>query len=89
MQLRYPDSATEVGRSEEHGAGEQTTMPAGSVGEVLGTHPSGMVNVLWIGKQFDQNKQLMPFGAQGWHLPSYLIERPDLKHPGPTVSSRR
>lgn len=90
VQLRYDDTANLVGRSEEHGAGQETNIPAGSVGEILGTEPStGMVNVLWMGKQFDANKQLQPFGAQGWHFQHWLQARPDLKRPGPAVRRAR
>jgi hypothetical protein len=82
-QLRFDDKANLVGRTRE---GEEVDIPGGSVGEVLGTHPTtGMVNVLWMGQQFDDNGRMQPFGASGWHFPSYLIPRPDAKRPGPAV----
>jgi hypothetical protein len=86
VQLRYPDTGTLVGRSEEHGAGQPTDLQPGMVGEVLGTHPTtGMHNVLWAGKAFSQNKEFEPWGSVGWHFPSYLLPRPDMKKPGPAI----
>jgi hypothetical protein len=90
VQLRYPDTGTLVGRSEEHGAGQDFDLSPGMLGEVLGTHPStGMHNVLWMGKPFDNNKEFEPYGAVGWHFPTYLIPRPDVKKPGPAIRRRR
>lgn len=89
VQLRYPDTATYVGRPESGLAGTQMDMNPGSVGEILGTHPgTGMVNVLWMGKQFNKMKKLEPFGAQGWHFKHYLTPRPDMKPPGPAIRRR-
>lgn len=86
VQLRYPDTATYVGRPESGLAGTQMDMKPGSVGEIRGIDPStGMVEVLWMGKQFDEMGKLQPFGATGWHFKHYLIPRGDLKHPGPAI----
>lgn len=90
VQLRSPDTGTLVGRSEAHGAGEPTSLVPGQVGEVLGTHPStGMVNVLYMGKPWDQNGPMEPYGATGWHFPSQLVARPDLRKPGPAIRRSR
>lgn len=86
VQLRYPDTGTLVGRSEEHGAGQPFNLTPGMVGEVRGTDPAtGMIEVLYMGKPFDQNKRMEPFGATAWHWPSYVLHRPDLKKPGPAI----
>lgn len=90
VQLRYPDTGTLVGRSEEHGAGDPFDLTPGMVGEVLGTHPTtGMHNILWAGKPFEQNKEFEPWGAVGWHFPSYLLPRKDVRPPGPAIRRRR
>lgn len=90
VQLLNDDYGTLVGRSEAHGAGQQTPIAAGQMGEVLGTHPStGMVNVLYMGKPFEQNGPLMPYGAQAWHFPSDVVARPDVKKPGPAIRRSR
>lgn len=90
VQLRYPDTAEYVGRPESGLAGTQMNLTPGTVGEIRGVDPStGMVNVLWMGKQFDQMKALEPFGASGWHFKHYLVPRPDLKHPGPAIRRKR
>lgn len=76
-----------VGRPESGMAGEEVTIPAGAVGEVLGTEGAGpyeMVNVLWMGKHFDDFGKLMPFGATFWCLASELIPAPG-KPPGPAI----
>lgn len=86
VQLRYNDTGTLVGRSEAHGAGQETPIKAGQLGEVLGTDPAtGMVNVLYMGSPWDQNGPMMPYGATGWHFPSYLVPRPDVRAPGPAI----
>lgn len=86
VQLRYDDTGTLVGRSEAHGAGKETPIKAGQVGEVRGTDPrTGMVEVLYMGSPWDQNSYLEPYGATAWHFPSYLIPRPDMRKPGPAI----
>jgi hypothetical protein len=90
VQLRYDDKGTLVGRSEEHGAGQDTAIGAGQVGEVLGTDPTtGMVNVLYMGSPWDKNGPMEPYGATAWHFPSYVVPRPDLKRPGPALRRSR
>jgi hypothetical protein len=89
VQLRYPDTGTLVGRSEQHGAGQPFDLTPGMVGEVLGTHPStGMVNVLYMGAPFDKNKAMEPFGATAWHFPSYLAPSAN-RPPGPAIRRTR
>lgn len=90
VQLRHPDEGTLVGRSVEHGAGQKVPLPQGTPGEVLGTDPStGLVNVLCMGKFFEQFGAMEPFGATVWSWPSDLIPRPDLRKPGPNVVRTR
>jgi hypothetical protein len=88
VRLRYPDTGTLVGRSEAHGAGQAFDLTPGMVGEVLGVHPTtGMVNVLYMGKPFDANRELEPFGATAWHFPSYLAPSTN-RPPGPAIRRR-
>lgn len=83
--LDYP-SGELVGRSPEHGAGQPYALKKNMIGEVLGTHPqTGMVNVLWMGPQFADRGPMEPYGAQGWHWPSDIKLRPDVRAPGPNV----
>lgn len=90
VQLRYDDTGTLVGPSEAHGAGQETTIKGGQLGEVRGTHPStGMVEVLYMGSPWDQNGRMMPYGATAWHYPSYLVPRPDVRPPGPAIRRPR
>ena len=83
VRLLKPDVGTLVGRSAEHGAGQDVTLPAGSVGEVLGVQ-GGLVQVLFMGKQFDQNSFFEPYGATLWCWPSYLAPSPNTP-PGPAI----
>jgi hypothetical protein len=89
VQLLHDEhEATLLGDSEQHGAGQYTRVPAKSIGEVLGVHPAtGLVNVLYSGKQFENNGELMPWGAQAWHFPSSLKLRNDLR-PAPGIRKR-
>jgi hypothetical protein len=90
VQLRYPDTGVLQGRSEAHGAGQETDLQPGQIGEYMGTEPStGMHTVLWMGKQWDNNKEFEPWGAMGTHFQSYLLPRPDLPPPGPAIRRRR
>jgi hypothetical protein len=90
VELLNSDFGTLVGRSEAHGAGQQTPIAKGQIGEVLGTHPStGMVNVLYAGKPFAGNGEMMPWGATMWHLPSEIKLRNDVRAPGPNVPRSR
>ena len=90
VQLRYPDTGIQQGRSEAHGAGQETQLPAGLLGEVLGTDPStGMVSVLYVGKPWEGNQEFEPFGATGEHWRSWLLHRPDVKRPGPAYRRQR
>lgn len=86
VQLLNDDYGTLEGRSPEHGAGQPCPLKAGQVGEVLGTHPStGMVNVLYMGKPWDNNGPMEPYGASAWHFPSDLKLRNDIRAPGPAI----
>lgn len=90
VQLGHDDVGTLVGRSEAHGAGQPYTVPSGRVGEVLGTHPStGMVNVLYMGKDFEGRGPMEPYGAAAWHFPSSLTLRNDIRAPGDNVPRSR
>lgn len=78
-------AVTQEGRSEEHGAGKPMTIPRGAVCEVRGTDPvTGMVNILWMGKGFDQNGEMMPYGASGWAWPSEVAPSQN-RPPGPAI----
>lgn len=73
------------GRPESGMAGESVTIPAGSVGEVLGTDPvTGMVNILFMGKQFETMGKLQPFGASAWCWQSEISPSAN-KPPGPAI----
>lgn len=89
---RYEDWGEWVGRSEDHGAGSQARIPAGSPGEVLGVEPStGMINVLFMNQATGVNEhgRMEPWGITGWFLPSELVVRSDIKQPGPAIQRRR
>jgi hypothetical protein len=89
VSLRYDDVGTALGRSEEHGAGQQMAIPGGSVGEILGTDPTTkMINVLYSGP-CKNNGPMEPFGVSAFHFPSEVVLRPELRPPGPAVRRRR
>lgn len=74
-----------VGRSDQHGAGQQIRIPAGEGGEVLGTDPStGMVEVLSMDKSFAPMGKMQPFGARVWCWPSEL-KPSGVRAPAPNV----
>jgi hypothetical protein len=87
VSLRYDDVGTALGRSEAHGAGQPMNIPAGSVGEILGTDPTGLVNVYYTGPA-KQNGPMEPHGVSAWHWRNDLVLRPELKKPGPAVKRR-
>lgn len=90
VSTKQEDWGTYVGRSEQHGAGQQVKIPAGSVGEILGQEPaSGMVNVLFENKMTENMGKLEPNGVVAWFWPSQLTLRPDIKRPGPAIRRRR
>lgn len=90
VSAKYDDWGTWQGRSDEHGAGSNAKVPAGSVGEVLGTDPTtGMINVLFTGKQSEQKGEMGPWGITAWFLPSELHARSDVRKPGPAVRRRK
>lgn len=85
------DWGTWNGRSPEHGAGGTAKIPAGSVGEVLGSDPTtGMVEVLFMNAAIgvQKNGPMMPWGATAFFFPSELVSRPDIRRPGPAVKRR-
>lgn len=90
VQTRYDDQGIWQGRSEAHGAGTYGDVPAGSVGEVLGQDPSGMVQILFMNPATGVNEhgKMEPWGISAWYLPSELVLRPDLKPPGPAIKRR-
>jgi hypothetical protein len=88
VSTKVDDWGTYVGRSEEHGAGQPAKIPAGSVGEVLGQDPTGMVNVLFENKITENMGKLEPNGVVAWFFPSELALRPDVRRPGPAVRRR-
>jgi hypothetical protein len=89
VQTKEEDWGVWVGKSEAHGAGSPTKIPMNSQGEVLGQDPTtGMVNVLFMGKIADKNGPLEPYGATAWYFPSQLVQRPDVKPPGPAIRRR-
>ncbi len=91
VELLNDDKGTYVGRSEQHGAGQEAPIPQGQIGEVLGTHPStGMVNVLYMNTpEVNTNGPLEPFGVSAWHFPSFLKLRNDIRAPGFNVPRSR
>jgi hypothetical protein len=88
VSTKVDDWGTYVGRSEDHGAGQPAKIPAGSIGEVLGQDPSGMVNVLFENKITEKMGPLEPNGVVAWFFPSELTLRPDVRRPGPAVRRR-
>jgi hypothetical protein len=90
VQTLHDDMGIWEGRSAEHGAGEYTNIPAGSIGEVLGQDPTGLVNVLFMNEAIGVQKHgpMMPWGATGWFMPSELRLRADVRAPGPAVKRR-
>jgi hypothetical protein len=86
---KQEDVGTLVGRSPEHGAGNQASIPQNSVGEVLGVDPTtGMVNVYFAGPQAEAGK-MEPHGIVGWFFPQELAVRGDVRAPGPAIQRRR
>lgn len=90
VSTKHDEVGTWIGKSEAHGAGSYTTIPAGSVGECLGQDPTGLVNVLFMNKALGVQEfgELMPYGATAWFWPSDLVQRTDIKPPGPAVRRR-
>lgn len=88
---KHDDWGTWVGRSTEHGAGQPCKIPQGSVGEVMGTDPSGMVEVLFMNPAIGVNKNgpMEPWGATAWFFESELVPRPDIQPPGPAIKRKR
>lgn len=90
VSTKSEDYGVLVGRSEEHGSGQQVKIPPNSVGEVIGEDPTtGMVQVLFMGGQFESYGKLEPYGATAWFFPSEIVLREDIKAPGPAVRRRK
>lgn len=86
VQTKNDDWGTGVGDPGYSGVGQQLPIPAGSIGEVRGVHPStGMVEVFVNGGPFLQNKQMTAMGATAWFLPNELQRRPDLRGGSPMI----
>src|ERR1017187_1370515 len=84
VQLKQEDVGQWVGLN----GGEPKTVPANSIGEVLGTHPTtGLVNVYYAGPA-EGNGPLEPHGVMAWHWPTDVIRRDDIKKPGPAIQRR-
>jgi hypothetical protein len=85
VRLRQETMGNYQGRPESGMAGQSVTIPAGSVGEVLGTDPSTqLVNILFMGKQFDQMSYYEPYGATCWCFNSEVTPSSN-RVPGPAV----
>jgi hypothetical protein len=82
-----------VNKNEEWGVavglngGEQVAIPKNSRGEVLGTDPTGMVNVYFAGPMGERGN-LEPHGVTAWFFPGELVARPDIRPPGPAIRRR-
>lgn len=83
VQLKQEDVGQTVGLN----SGQAATIPANSIGEVLGTDPLGLVNVYFAGPQ-SQAGILQPHGVTGWFWAKDLIPRPDILPAGPAVRRR-
>lgn len=89
VQLMHEDHGTAMGRSDAHGSGQTQTIPANSIGEVLGQDPStGLVDVMFTGPAA-QNGPMEPYYVRGWFWASDLTPRPDIPKPGPAIRRRR
>jgi hypothetical protein len=85
----HEDQGTAMGRSDAHGSGTPQTIPANSIGEVLGQDPStGLVDVMFTGPA-NENGPMEPYYVRGWFWPSDLTPRPDIPKPGPAIRRRR
>jgi hypothetical protein len=83
VQLKQEDVGQTVGLN----AGQTATIPANSIGEVLGSDPLGLVNVYFAGPQA-QAGRMEPHGITGWFWPKDLIPRGGIQPPGPAVQRR-
>jgi hypothetical protein len=83
VQLLHED----VGQTVGLGGGQTQTVPQGSVGEVMGTDPLGLVNVLFSGSVAAERGNLEPHGVTAW-LWAKDIMRSNSRPPGPAVQRR-
>jgi LAGLIDADG-like domain len=83
VQLKQEDVGQTVGLN----GGQTATIPANSIGEVLGVDPLGLVNVYFAGPQAEAGR-MEPHGITSWHWGKDLISRPDIKPPGPATRRR-
>ena len=83
VQLLHEDVGQTVGLN----AGQTQTIPQGSVGEVLGSDPLGLVNVLFSGSVAAERGNLEPHGVAAWLWPKDIM-RSNARQPGPAVRRR-
>ncbi len=86
VQTKNDDWGTGVGDPGYAGVGQYLKIPANSIGEVRGVHPStGMVEVFFNGQDFLQKGAMQAMGATAWYLPNELMPRPDLRGGSPMI----
>src|SRR5208282_3389555 len=73
----------DIGQTVGLNSGQTATIPANSVGEVLGTDPLGLVNVLFSGKVAENWGNLQPHGVAAWLWPSDIMLVENVQPPGP------
>lgn len=90
VQTRIHEVGTWQGRDESMGAGTPADIPAGSIGEVLGTDPTGLINVLFMNEAtgVQQKGELEPWGITAWFFDSQLLPS-KIKAPGPAIKRQR
>jgi hypothetical protein len=85
VQLKQDDIGQWVGLN----GGDPKAVPANSIGQVEGTHPStGLVEVYYPGPAAN-NGPNEPHGVKAWHWPADLIARPDIPPYGSATTTRR
>lgn len=68
--------------------GEQVSIPANSIGEVLGTDPTtGMVQAYFAGPMGERGN-MEPHGVTAWFFPGEVMAQPTVRPPGPAVRRR-
>lgn len=77
----------DVGQTVGLGAGQTATIPANSVGEVLGVDSLGLVQIYFAGPQAEAGN-LQPHGVTMWAWPKDIRKRPDIRAPGPAIRRR-
>jgi hypothetical protein len=86
VQAKNDDWGTMVGDPGYGGVGQPIQIPAGTIGEVRGVHPStGMVEVLFNQGPFLQKGKMQAWGATAWYMPNEIQHRPDLRGSSPMI----